>query len=184
MLFRCALFALALLSTHSLAEVVLVTGATGRTGSLVYTQLKAAGFQTRALVRNASKAAAELGCGACGEAEGIFEGDVTKPETLPRAMTNVSRLVIAVGATPKCLLGPLDCHYPTGGYPKDVDYQGTKNQVLAALAAGVQHVVLLSSMGTTEPDGFLDKMGHGWDCLLYTSPSPRDRTRSRMPSSA
>jgi len=25
---------------------------------------------------------------------------------------------------------------------------------------------------------------HTWDCLLYTSPSPRDRTRSRMPSSA
>ena len=27
---------------------------------------------------------------------------------------------------------------------------------------------------------------HGWGevCLLYTSPSPRDRTRSRMPSSA
>ena len=23
-----------------------------------------------------------------------------------------------------------------------------------------------------------------WYCLLYTSPSPRDRTRSRMPSSA
>ena len=29
-------------------------------------------------------------------------------------------------------------------------------------------------------------MGHALDntCLLYTSPSPRDRTRSRMPSSA
>ena len=25
---------------------------------------------------------------------------------------------------------------------------------------------------------------HVLDCLLYTSPSPRDRTRSRMPSSA
>ena len=25
---------------------------------------------------------------------------------------------------------------------------------------------------------------HTWPCLLYTSPSPRDRTRSRMPSSA
>ena len=25
---------------------------------------------------------------------------------------------------------------------------------------------------------------HDWYCLLYTSPSPRDRTRSRMPSSA
>ena len=26
--------------------------------------------------------------------------------------------------------------------------------------------------------------GSGSSCLLYTSPSPRDRTRSRMPSSA
>ena len=25
---------------------------------------------------------------------------------------------------------------------------------------------------------------NSWGCLLYTSPSPRDRTRSRMPSSA
>ena len=27
-------------------------------------------------------------------------------------------------------------------------------------------------------------LGEGYVCLLYTSPSPRDRTRSRMPSSA
>ena len=27
-------------------------------------------------------------------------------------------------------------------------------------------------------------LAHCIDCLLYTSPSPRDRTRSRMPSSA
>ena len=27
-------------------------------------------------------------------------------------------------------------------------------------------------------------VGYGCTCLLYTSPSPRDRTRSRMPSSA
>ena len=32
--------------------------------------------------------------------------------------------------------------------------------------------------------GFLDNRGLRIDCLLYTSPSPRDRTRSRMPSSA
>ena len=30
----------------------------------------------------------------------------------------------------------------------------------------------------------IDLHGHTVDCLLYTSPSPRDRTRSRMPSSA
>ena len=29
-----------------------------------------------------------------------------------------------------------------------------------------------------------DDAEHLWSCLLYTSPSPRDRTRSRMPSSA
>ena len=34
-----------------------------------------------------------------------------------------------------------------------------------------------------DPQGLIDLMG-GKDCLLYTSPSPRDRTRSRMPSSA
>ena len=30
----------------------------------------------------------------------------------------------------------------------------------------------------------MDLQGRPWYCLLYTSPSPRDRTRSRMPSSA
>ena len=30
----------------------------------------------------------------------------------------------------------------------------------------------------------IDKAGHRRDCLLYTSPSPRDRQKSRMPSSA
>ena len=31
---------------------------------------------------------------------------------------------------------------------------------------------------------FVDRHGDYIGCLLYTSPSPRDRTRSRMPSSA
>ena len=34
----------------------------------------------------------------------------------------------------------------------------------------------------TEED--VGKLALAWACLLYTSPSPRDRTRSRMPSSA
>ena len=32
--------------------------------------------------------------------------------------------------------------------------------------------------------GFSEEFFRQKDCLLYTSPSPRDRTRSRMPSSA
>ena len=39
------------------------------------------------------------------------------------------------------------------------------------------HFVGLYNYPITEPSDF-------YDCLLYTSPSPRDRTRSRMPSSA
>ena len=35
-----------------------------------------------------------------------------------------------------------------------------------------------------DPNLLIDKDGQAYICLLYTSPSPRDRTRSRMPSSA
>ena len=39
--------------------------------------------------------------------------------------------------------------------------------------------------GDEEQDGFESEHRHRFQlCLLYTSPSPRDRTRSRMPSSA
>ena len=31
---------------------------------------------------------------------------------------------------------------------------------------------------------FVEGLPSNWDCLLYTSPSPRDATLSRMPSSA
>ena len=34
------------------------------------------------------------------------------------------------------------------------------------------------------PNAIENVNDHLKDCLLYTSPSPRDRTRSRMPSSA
>ena len=39
------------------------------------------------------------------------------------------------------------------------------------------------SMANTETP-HLDRDAKPYPCLLYTSPSPRDRTRSRMPSSA
>ena len=35
-----------------------------------------------------------------------------------------------------------------------------------------------------QTDAWLDVLAATYRCLLYTSPSPRDRTRSRMPSSA
>ena len=41
-----------------------------------------------------------------------------------------------------------------------------------------------SSVGLPEGQMGNSEVGHLNFCLLYTSPSPRDRTRSRMPSSA
>ena len=41
-----------------------------------------------------------------------------------------------------------------------------------------------SLIGKEQDDIIELKMPNGITCLLYTSPSPRDRTRSRMPSSA
>ena len=38
--------------------------------------------------------------------------------------------------------------------------------------------------GPIYQSGYSAAPGTGITCLLYTSPSPRDRTRSRMPSSA
>ena len=56
---------------------------------------------------------------------------------------------------------------------------GTDNERSERTEFNVCSYVLLSSEPTLIPD--LSKHDN---CLLYTSPSPRDRTRSRMPSSA
>ena len=42
----------------------------------------------------------------------------------------------------------------------------------------------LDRNGFKDADGELSIRVYDETCLLYTSPSPRDRTRSRMPSSA
>ena len=42
---------------------------------------------------------------------------------------------------------------------------------------------MTNTLGKLEAAGYIH-MRPDWDCLLYTSPSPRDATLSRMPSSA
>ena len=58
----------------------------------------------------------------------------------------------------------------------------------ALLAKGIPAIRLLKHNGIDNPatvtSGDSLRIPLAWLCLLYTSPSPRDRTRSRMPSSA
>ena len=54
-----------------------------------------------------------------------------------------------------------------------------------ALEGAPSPIWILCGPGNNGGDGFrLAGMLEECYCLLYTSPSPRDRTRSRMPSSA
>jgi uncharacterized protein YbjT (DUF2867 family) len=147
-------------------STILVTGATGRTGLLVYQMLKQKGVRTRALVRNVTKAKELLNCSACDASEGIFEGDVTKKESMTAAMAGTTALAITTSAIPHCkdFRDPKTCSYPKGGYPVDVDFKGGKAQIEAFAENRNGHtgpVVLCSSMGTTQPDGFLETLGNG-----------------------
>mgnify|MGYP003377280722 CR=1 FL=1 len=64
---------------------------------------------------------------------------------------------------------------------RDVKYLLTDEQ-LSSLMFDVQlSEVALAEVTEERQDSLRDLF---WLCLLYTSPSPRDRTRSRMPSSA
>ena len=53
-------------------------------------------------------------------------------------------------------------------------------QVSAATAQGAD-IVTIEGLGTPEA---MHAIQEAWVCLLYTSPSPRDKRQSRMPSSA
>ena len=65
-------------------------------------------------------------------------------------------------------------HYDGDGGPQD-------------LAEARQLYGLAAAQGYAEAQcllGYMHRKGEGGPCLLYTSPSPRDPTSSRMPSSA
>ena len=66
-----------------------------------------------------------------------------------------------------------------------VDSQGTEYLVPIDVISesGTDHIQLRWSLAELAKAERYDKVVYV-GCLLYTSPSPRDRTRSRMPSSA
>ncbi len=111
--------------------MILITGATGKTGTEVARQLGGHGIQFRAQVRNPDKAAAlkELG------AE-LAVGDLADADFVRNALSDVDKAVLIL---------------PNGEHQLTMEKQFTD----AAAAAGIEHLVKLSSMesvpGTTKP---------------------------------
>jgi uncharacterized protein YbjT (DUF2867 family) len=103
----------------------LVVGGTGTIGRLVVRQLLDGGQSVRTLVRSRAKAAEFAG-----RAE-IIEGDLTKPETLPRAFAGVDKAFILAPPTPDLVA------LETAAFD-------------AAKAASVRHIVYLSNFGAGE----------------------------------
>lgn len=145
--FTSVLTALAASQTGT-GKIALVTGATGRTGSLLYFQLQQSRTfsEVRALVISLDRAKEVLNCTKCDASEGIYLGNVTEPDTLSPAMAGVSTLAICVGAPPDA----------PQSLQKAIEFTGVQNQLksLAAQATdhGAQQVLLVSSMGTTQPN--------------------------------
>ncbi len=141
---------------------ILVTGATGRTGSLVLKQLrKSDRFEATGFARSPEKIT-EL----FGSTSGFIVGDITDKSSLESAVKDCDALVILTSAVPQMVVPPSDGKppqfaYSPEGMPEIVDYQGQKNQIDAAQQAGVEHIVLMGSMGGTNPDHILNKMGNG-----------------------
>ncbi|OVA17844.1 hypothetical protein BVC80_1835g236 [Macleaya cordata] len=159
-------------------KTVLVTGASGLTGQFAFNKLKERSdkYVVRGLVRSEGSKK-KLGGG-----DEIYIGDVMDQKSLEPAMKGIDALIILTSAIPKMkpgqfpegsggraedlidgsFEGPMpEFYFDEGQYPEQVDWIGQKNQIDAAKAAGVKHIILVSSMGSGDPNHPLNSLGNG-----------------------
>ncbi|XP_065853049.1 uncharacterized protein At5g02240-like [Euphorbia lathyris] len=151
------------LVSASMATTVLVTGAGGRTGSIVYKKLKERSdeYVARGLVRS------EESKEKIGGAEDVFVGDIRETDSIIPAIQGIDALIILTSAVPKMKpgfdpsQGRPEFFFDDGAYPEQVDWIGQKNQIDAAKSAGVKQIVLVGSMGGTNLNHPLNSLGNG-----------------------
>lgn len=131
--------------------LVLVIGATGSVGRLVVDEALRAGHRVRALVRTSGRTA---------WADGVEElqGDLTRPETLVRAVDGVDAIVFTHGT------------YGSIEAARQVDYGGVRDTLLALKGRRVR-MALMTAIGVTDRKG-----AHDWkrraERLVRASGSP------------
>jgi len=163
---------------------VIVTGAAGRTGRLVFSKInKHHRTEVVGLVRtenSAKKLMKDVKCGL----DQLVVCDVTEisDNNIPTGLEGADAMVICTSAVPvvskysmvkamlkiplNLLLGKkamdfrsLRFKYRPGQYPEMVDYEGQIKQIDLAKKLGITQVVIVSSMGGTDPSNFLNTIG-------------------------
>ncbi|KAM6598133.1 hypothetical protein CsatA_008657 [Cannabis sativa] len=153
----------AMADSSSSSSTVLVTGAGGRTGQIVYKKLKESSlYVARGLVRTQESKES------IGGADDLYVGDIRDESSIVPAVQGIDALIILTSAVPKMKAGfdPTkggrpEFFFDEGAYPEQVDWIGQKNQIDAAKAAGVKQIVLVGSMGGTDLNHPLNKLGNG-----------------------
>ncbi|KAJ4978946.1 hypothetical protein NE237_009726 [Protea cynaroides] len=164
-------------------STVLVTGAGGRTGQIVYKKLKerADQYVAKGLVRT-EESKEKIGAG-----DDVFIGDIRDAESIIPAFQGIDALVILTSAVPKMKPGfdpskggRPEFYYEDGAYPEQVDWIGQKNQIDAAKSAGVKQIVLVGSMGGTNPNNPLNSLGNG-NILIWKRKAEQYLSESEIP---
>ena len=125
---------------------VLVIGATGRTGRLVVAQLQERGIPYYAGVRDLAK-----GKQVFGPKAPLIQLDVTDKKSLLLATKNITHVISTASANARTA---------NENIVKAVEFTGNANLAMAAKQNGIQRVVLVSSLGVTHKDHFLNRVAH------------------------
>lgn len=125
---------------------VLVTGATGNTGSLLVPALLRAGLDVRVFVRNEDKAKPYKDLGA-----EVVTGDLDRPETILHALKNVDKIYLLT-------------------WNGETQLQQVKNVINAAKLAGNPHIIRHSMWGPE--NSRIIKQGYEADEIIKNSGLP------------
>jgi len=191
-------------NAREIPSKVLVTGAGGRTGCIVVRKLLELGVgpakqfsKVRAMVR--SQESAERVSRAVGGLMGVETviGDLTSKGSLDEAFRGMDAVVVCTSAQPRLckvslaktiamqvvtlghVVGRPEFWFDEGLGPEQIDWLGQKAQFEAAEAAGVKHIVLVSSMCGTRPQHFLNT--HMENLVLWKRKAECALVRSGVP---
>jgi uncharacterized protein YbjT (DUF2867 family) len=169
---------------------VLVTGAAGRTGQLVFgALLEDSRYEAKALVRSEKSGKKLRKVVPATGLNQVVVCDVTTlgdEPTTPAGLDEFKAMIICTSAVPKIskkslikafLKVPLNVIrrkkafdfrslsfvFKKGQYPEKVDYEGQIAQIDLAKKLGMKHVVVVGSMGGTDSTNFLNTIGKNAD---------------------